>query len=86
LSADKLDGSEVNSVQCPHRNGKWLQGADEHRSNDFNHRNSADQIAHRFAMRILEVVRVDTIPNLPVGHPSAHPGEPIFGQQMCERH
>jgi hypothetical protein len=59
LCADKLKGREVNSIQCPHRNGKRLQGAREHRSNHFNHRNSTDQITHRVAMRILELVRVD---------------------------
>jgi hypothetical protein len=69
---DKLDGSEVKSIQCPHWNGKWLQGVGEHRSNHFNHRNSADQIPHRFAMRILEVVRVDTVPNLAFKKPAGY--------------
>jgi hypothetical protein len=62
----------VNSIQCPHRNGKWLQGAREHRSDHFNHRNSADQIPHRVAMRILELVRVDAIPNLAFKKPTGH--------------
>ena len=64
LRADKLQGREVNSIQRPHRNRKRLQGAREHGSNHFDHRNTADQIAHCIAMRSLQPVRVDTIPNL----------------------
>ena len=71
-----------------------LQGAREHWSNHFNHRNSADQISHRIAMRSLELVRVDTIPNLAfqksAGYqlliPQLIRRESIFCQQMCERH
>jgi hypothetical protein len=60
----KLNGRQVNGIQCPHRNGKRMQGPREHRSDHFDHRNSANQTPHRVAMRILELVRVDTIQNL----------------------
>jgi hypothetical protein len=84
----------VNGIQCPHRHGKRLKGAREHRSNHFNHRNSTDQITHRVAMRILELVRVDSIPNLafkkPAGYQLLFPElvrrKAIFCQQVRQRH
>src|SRR5271170_4857879 len=84
----------MNGVQCPHRNGKRLQGAGQHGSNHLDHRNSADQIAYGLSMRILQPLRIDAIPNLafkkPAGHqlqvPELIRWESIFCQQMCERH
>jgi hypothetical protein len=65
-----------------------------HRSNHFDHRNSTDQITHRVAMRILGLLRVDTIPNFALKKPAGYQllflelkrRAPIFGQQMCKRH
>ena len=72
LPAHKLNGCEVNGIQCPHRNRKWLQRARQHWPNHFNHRHSTDQITDCIAMRILQLVRVDPIPNLAFKKPAGH--------------
>ena len=57
--------------------------AREHRSTYFNHRNSTDQITRRVAMRILELMGVDTIPNLAFKKPAGH--QLLFPELVAKR-
>jgi hypothetical protein len=72
LRADKLQRREVNRVQCPHSNGKWLQRAFEHGPNYFNHRDAADQVARRITVRALQAARVDAVPDFALQEPAGH--------------
>src|SRR3954463_13581137 len=62
----------MNGVQCAYRNWKRLQRARERRSDHLNHRDSTNQISNRLAVRILQLVRVDPIPNLAFEKPAGH--------------
>jgi len=75
LRADELKGRKVNSIQCPHGNREWLHGARQHWPDHFNHRNAANQIPCGVAMRILELMPVDPIPNLAFEKAAGHKRE-----------
>jgi hypothetical protein len=70
------------------RNRKWLQRPRQHWPDHFDHRDPANQIPNRVAMRILQLMRVDPIPNFafekPAGHQRLFPervrGKPVLCQ------
>jgi hypothetical protein len=88
LCADKLKGHEVNGIQCPHRNGNGYRARASTGPTISIIATRPIKTTHRIAMRILELLRVDTIPNLALKKPAGHKWlfpefirrEPIFSQ------
>ena len=63
LSADELDGRQMDSVQCANWNRKGLKGAPQYRRHHFDNGNLADQAADGIAVRILKPTRIDPVPD-----------------------